>query len=387
MIDSDKFQRWKLVLGGQSDPNQEVSLGGGKEGEDVNFQEICNSLDALYDSDRRGGLGSSSPNVSRWLGDIRKYFPESVVSIMQKDAMDRIDIASLLEEPEFIETVEVNMEMVTTLLSLSRALPPKSKESARLIIQKLVNQLLEKLSNPLRQAVAGALNRASKKLRPKLREIDWDKTIRVNMKHYQKSHKTIIPERLIGNSKRGRSIHKNIILCLDQSGSMASSVVYSGVFGAVLASLPSIKTNMVVFDTAVVNLTESIQDPVDILFGVQLGGGTDINKALAYCQTLITRPDDTILILISDLYEGGDEKQMLRRMMEIKNSGVHCIALLALNDGGAPFYNHRVAGIFAEMGIPCFACTPDQFPSLMANAIQKGDLYHWLNKENIVIKL
>ena len=394
MIDSNKKQRWKLVLGGQSDPNGEIDLNGngsesgeeesGGGGEDL--QGICDSLDALYDSDRRGGLGSSSPKVSRWLGDIQKYFPSTVVSMLQKDIMDRLDLEELLSTPEFLETVEVNIEMVTTLMSLSRKMSPKVKESARIVIRKMVKELEEKLTNPTKQAVKGALSRSVRNNRPKFREIDWDKTIKANMKHYQTAYKTIIPERLIGNGKKGQSIQKHIILCIDQSGSMGTSVVYSGIFGAVLASISSLKTRMVVFDTAVADLTEDLKDPVDILFGVQLGGGTDINKALAYCQTQITRPDDTILILISDLYEGGDEKQMLRRVAEIKNSGVNFITLLALNDEGTPYYDTRNAGTFAAMDIPCFACTPDQFPSLMATAIQRLNIYDWMNQHNVKIK-
>ncbi|MBX7240875.1 MAG: VWA domain-containing protein [Bacteroidia bacterium] len=393
MLDKNKFQRWKLVLGGQSDAGNSIDLKSnpGNEGDqesegERNLQGVCDSLDALYDSDRRGGLGSSSPKVNRWLGDIQKYFPSTVVSMLQKDAMDRLGVEELLSEPEFLETVEVNIELVTTLMSLSRTMPQKVKESARVIIQKLVKQLEEKLTNPTKQAVKGALSRSVRNNRPKFREIDWDKTIKANMKHYQHAYKTIIPERLIGSGKRGQSVHKNIILCIDQSGSMGSSVVYSGVFGAVLASLPALNTRMVVFDTSVADLTENIKDPVDILFGVQLGGGTDINKALAYCQTLITKPDDTILILITDLYEGGDEKQMLRRVAEIKSSGVNFITLLALNDEGSPFYDTRNAGILAGMDIPCFACTPDQFPSLMAAAIQRISIYDWMNQNDIKIK-
>lgn len=386
-------------MGGQSDANNQVDLNKkgmkmeGEEEEDSQQQEeqgqqqdykgMCDTLDALYDSDRSGGLGSSNPNVSRWLGDVRKYFPSTVVSVIQKDAMDRMDLVSLLSEPDFMEQVEVNIGMVTTLMSLGRKLPPKVRESARVIIQKLVRELEEKLTNPTKQAVKGALSKAVRNNRPKLREIDWDKTIKTNMKHYQADYKTVIPERLIGNGRLGQSIKKHIILCIDQSGSMGTSVVYSGVFGAVLASVSTMKTSMVVFDTSVVDLTENLTDPVEILFGVQLGGGTDINKALTYCQNLITRPDDTILILISDLYEGGNEQQMLRRVAEIKQSGVRFITLLALNDEGAPYYDSRNAARFASMDIPCFACTPDQFPSLMAAAIQQQSIYEWLNQNNL----
>ena len=165
---------------------------------------------------------------------------------------------------------------------------------------------------------------------------------------------------------------------------MGTSVVYSGIFGAVLASLPAVQTKMVVFDTAVVDLSNNLQDPVDLLFGVQLGGGTDINKALGYCQTLIRRPEETILILISDLYEGGNQQEMLKRVANIVGAGTQFVALLALNDQGAPFYDHRNAEIMASFGVPSFACTPDLFPDLMAAVINRQDINQWAATNEIV---
>jgi hypothetical protein len=165
---------------------------------------------------------------------------------------------------------------------------------------------------------------------------------------------------------------------------MATSVVYSGIFGAVLASMPALKTQVVVFDTAVVDLTAELGDPVELLFGTQLGGGTDINRALAYCQTLIRQPHETILVLISDLFEGGDRAEMLQRAAALAGSGVQMIALLALSDDGAPGYDHNVAAFLAGLGIPSFACTPDLFPDLMAAAIGRHDLQQWAAARDIV---
>jgi uncharacterized protein with von Willebrand factor type A (vWA) domain len=174
-----------------------------------------------------------------------------------------------------------------------------------------------------------------------------------------------------------------VVLCIDQSGSMASSVVYASVFGAVLASLRAVRTRLVVFDTSVVDLTEQIDDPVDVLFGVQLGGGTDIAGALGYCESVITRPDDTILVLISDLFEGGVQEELLRRSSALVESGVQMVALLALSDQGAPVYDHDNAAALHRLGVPAFACTPDLFPDLMAAAIEKRDLATWAHSQNI----
>lgn len=361
----EKLTKWRMILGKKADPKGSVAMPGEMKGMDE-------TLEALYDSEKQSGLGNSSPNVNRWLGDIRKYFPSSVVQIMQKDALERLNLQEMLFEPELLETIEPDIGLVGTLLSLKSVIPQKTKETARLVVQKVVDDLQKRLRNPMREAVTGALNRSVRNRRPKLREINWHSTIKANLKHYQQDYKTIIPHTLIGYGKKGQSL-KEVILVVDQSGSMASSVVYASVFGAVMASLKALKTHMIVFDTAVVDLTKDLEDPVDILFGTQLGGGTDINKALAYAQSLIRVPNDTILILISDLYEGGNKTEMLKRAHQIKAAGVQFIALLALNDEGAPIYDKNIAASFAAIDIPSFACSPDQFPSLMAATINKEE--------------
>jgi Mg-chelatase subunit ChlD len=363
---SEKLTKWRLILGKQADPAVSVPL----EGEMMGLDGV---LDALYDSDRTGGLGSSSPNINRWLGDIRKYFPTSTVQLMQKDAIDRLNLKQLLLQPETLENLQPDVNLVATLLSLNKAMPQNTRETARMVIRKVVEDLEKRLAQPLREAIRGALNRAVKNRKPKYNEIDWHQTIRANLKNYQADLKTIIPEHLIGRGRKGQSL-KNIILLVDQSGSMAASVVYASIFGAVMASIRAVKTHMVVFDTEVVDLTAELKDPIDLMFGTQLGGGTDIHKALTYTEGLIQNPSETILILISDLYEGGNVGEMLKKASNIRESGVTFITLLALSDQGKPSFDKNIATQFANMDIPSFACTPDRFPDLMAAAIQKKDL-------------
>ncbi len=377
-LENERLRRWRLILGSQEADGTGCKLTG-------TDAKIDKSLDALYDSERSGGLGSSSPKVARWLGDIRNYFPSSVVKVMQQDALERLNLRQMLLQPEMLSAVEPDVHLVADLLSLSSIMPEKTKDTARQVVRRVVEELQRKLTNPTQQAVMGSLNRAIRNRRPRHHEIDWNRTIRANLKHYQPEYRTIIPEVRIGYGRK-RSNLRNIILCIDQSGSMATSVVYAGIFGAVLASLAAIQTRIVVFDTAVVDLTDEAQDPVELLFGTQLGGGTDINQALAYCQSFIQQPQDTILVLISDLYEGGDRKQMLKRVAAILNSGVQLVTLLALNDEGAPMYDHRIAEEFALMGSPAFACSPDKFPDLMAAAIQKQDIAQWAAANDIVTK-
>ena len=374
----ERLRRWRLVLGGDAEGTC-VALG-------LTDVAIDRTLQALYEpasNRRKGGLGASSPNVARWLGDVRTYFPASVVRVMQQDALERLNLKQMLLEPEMLQAVEPDVHLVATLLSLRGVIPNKTKDTARLVVRKVVEDLQKRLANPLIQAVMGALNRASRNRRPKHNEIDWNRTIRANLRHYQPEYNTIVPETRIGYGRK-RSSLRDIIMCVDQSGSMASSVVYAGIFGAVLASLPAVTTRMVVFDTSVVDLTDDLKDPVELLFGTQLGGGTDINRALGYCQGLVRQPHETILVLISDLYEGGNNREMLKRAAALVGAGVQVVALLALNDDGAPGYDHQNGASFAAFGAPAFACTPDLFPELMAAAINRQDMGQWAAAKGIV---
>ncbi|WP_067175927.1 VWA domain-containing protein [Microtetraspora niveoalba] len=375
----ERSRRWRLVLGGGDADGTGCALGGADAGMDV-------ALAALYDGgagrgERGAGLGGSAPRVARWLGDIRAYFPSTVVQVMQKDAIERLDLSRLLLEPEMLEAVEPDVHLVGTLLSLSRVMPEKARESARAVVRKVVAELEAKLAQRTRAAVTGALDRSARTHRPRrVADIDWDRTIRANLKNYLPERNTVVPSRLVGYARRQRAVQREVVLCIDQSGSMAASVVYSSVFGAVLASMRSLRTSLVVFDTAVVDLTDRLHDPVELLFGTQLGGGTDINRAIAYGQGLITRPTDSIFILISDLYEGGVRQEMLRRVAAMTAAGVQVIVLLALSDEGAPSYDRDNAAALAALGVPAFACTPDAFPGMMAAAIERRDISQWVER-------
>jgi len=372
MEEIDRDHRWRLLIGKDQDTESEFQL-------DKALSAIDDSLEFLYRSQegkQQGSLDASSPRVARWLGDIRSYFPTTVVRALQKDAFKRLNLTSMLLEPELLTEAQPDVNLVATILSLSSVMPAKTKETARIVVQRVVEDLLRRLSQPMEQAVRGSLNKSVRTRRPRHNEINWHETIKRNLKHYQPEYKTIIPETRIGFGRR-RSKLKDVILCIDQSGSMGTSVVYSSIFGAVMASIPALSTRLVVFDTAVVDLTENLTDPVDILFGVQLGGGTDIARALTYCKSLVTRPSDTVLVLITDLYEGGDQEKFRATVAELVGAGVRLVCLLALNDEGAPFFDKENAAFLASRGVPSFACTPDRFPDVMAAALQDGDVTTW----------
>lgn len=373
---SERKRRWALALGGE-----DAALTTDSD------QRMSRALDALYDEDqpKSGGLGGSAPRVARWLGDIREFFPAPVVQVIQKDAFDRKGLRQMLLQPEFLATVEADVHLVADLIALRNVMPDKTIETARQVIGKVVAELLKRLESRTAEAIRGAVDRSQRTSRPRFADIDWPRTITANLRHYQPDLQTVIPERLIGYQRRQRRLADldEVVLCVDQSGSMATSVVYSSIFAAVMASIPAVKTRLVCFDTAIVDLTEELADPVQVLFGVQLGGGTDINRAIAYCEERIEQPTKTHLVLISDLYEGGNAEELLARIARLVGLGVNVIALLALSDSGRPGYDPRNAEAFAALGVPVFACTPDQFPALMAAALRREDIAAWAAGEDI----
>lgn len=324
---------------------------------------------------RSAGMGGSSPRLSKWLGDIRNYFKDDVVPVIQQDAIERKGLKQLLFEPEMLKNVHPNVQLVGTLMSLKGQIPERTKETARMVVRAVVEQIKLALEQKIRQAVLGALNRREHSPLPNASTIDWKWTIGRNLKNYNSDLQTIIPERVYFFSRAQRSNNWTVIIDMDQSGSMADSVVYGAVFGSIFASLPALETHVIAFDTEVVDLTEQCgNDPVDMLFGVQLGGGTDINKSVGYCEQFIKEPKSTLFFMITDLFEGGNQAQLVRRLSDMVASGVRVMCLLALNDSGTPCFDEGLAKKLSAMGIPCFACTPQRLPDLLEGALRGADL-------------
>lgn len=386
----ERLRRWRLVLGSPAAPA--AATGQASDDHELSARDagMDRALAAVYDAapavgqHRQAGLGASAPAVTRWLGDIRTYFPAPVVRVLQQDALERLGLRRMLLEPELLAVVEPDVHLVGVLLSLRSALPERTRHTAENVVRKVVEEIEQRLAAELHRAVLGALDRAARSRRPRLPDVDWPATIRANLKHYQPGQRTIIAETLIGHARRRRiAALKDVVLLVDQSGSMTSSVVHAGVLAASLASLRAVSTRLVLFDTSVVDLTGQLTDPVELLFGIQLGGGTDINRAVAYGQSLITRAADTIMILITDLFEGGDRASLVARIKSIADSGVTLVVLLALSDDGAPSYDHKLAATCAGLGVPAFACTPDRFPDLLASAIRREDLAAWASRHDL----
>ena len=379
MEHNEQMARWRLILGSES---QETFAGMGASPLSQEQLLMDSALAAIYggpgesfgEKVRGAGRGPSSPHISKWLGDLRSLFDPEMVAVVQNDAITRKGLQQLLLEPELLEGLEPDLNLASTLLMLKDQIPKKSKESARKFIRKIVEEINKLLEQDVRRAVTAALNRRAHSPLPSAAAIDFPCTIRRNLRHYNPELGAIIPERVWFFDRSSRANRWHIILDIDQSGSMGESILYSSVMACILASMTAVQTHVVAFDTQIMDLTPLCADPVDLLFGFQMGGGTDIAKSIAYCQGLVQEPSKTIFFLISDLEEGGNRAALLRRLEELKASGVTVVTMLAIANGGKPYYDAQTAQRIAGMGIPCFACTPEKLPQVLERVLKGQSL-------------
>lgn len=378
MENKEILKRWRLILGSGCD-EMINSLGGAAE---MSADELLmdSALSQIYGNDSganmtgTSGRGASSPKLTKWLGDLRSLFASAEIKVIQNDAIERKGLKQLLFEPEMLNGLEPDISTASLLLMLKDQIPAKSKDNARQYIAKIVEDINRRLSDDIKRSVTAAMNRREHSPIPSASALDYKLTIRRNLKNYDPGLKTILPEKFYFFERVSRSASRTVILDIDQSGSMGESAIYSSVMGCILASISSVKTHVVAFDTAVTDLTEMCSDPVDLLYGIQLGGGTDIERSVAYCTDLITEPEKTTMFLVTDLYEGGNRNGLIRRLGELKESGVNVIVLLAISDSGKPMFDESIAEKIAAFDIPCFACPPEKLPEMLEAALKKRSL-------------
>ncbi len=391
-VDVEQVKRWRLILGESSQEAMSGMCAGGcaLSAEQLEMDE---ALGVLYDGDSGGEIsrddweskkigrhgatkGRSMPKVARWLGQIRDFFPNDVVVLLQHDAIERHGMKELLFEPEIMANVVPSVDLAAAVLQLKNLVPEKAKAAARDLVARVVEQLREKLETDFAKAVRGSLNRNEHSPFRSLPNLDWPRTIRRNLKNYDATLGTIIPEQMSFFSRRHRQNEWNVIIAMDQSGSMHSSLIYGGIMGAILASMPAVETHVVAFNhDEVVDLTEHCDDPVDLLFGVQLGGAEDYWMATNYCERFMHTPSKTLYILIADLHDTSpNEKRFVRKMEHLLESGIHAVTLLAISDQGQPAYNEGLAKKLSKLGMPCFGCVPDRLPDLLAAVLKGNDL-------------
>ncbi|HYF52284.1 MAG TPA: VWA domain-containing protein [Planctomycetota bacterium] len=391
-IDPVNLARWRLILGKSAEePLQKMGNCGGRPILGGDQGELDEALEAIYGGDeiekdewegdpkigRHGSAkGRTMPRVAKWLDQIRSFFPKDVVVLLQKDAIERKGLKQLLFEPEVMANVEPSMDLAATVLAMKNMVPEKAKSAARDLVRRVVEDVRKRLESQFTQAIRGALQRNRHSPFRSLPNLDWPRTIRRNIKNYNTDLKTIIPEQISFFSRQQRQNQWNIIIAMDQSGSMATSLIYGGIMGAILASIGSVETHVVAFNHEdVVDLTEHCSDPVDLLFGVQLGGAEDYWKATCYCERFMHTPAKTLYVLLADLHDTSpNTKRFVKKMEFLLESGVKAIGLLAITDQGTPSYNESLAETLAKMGMPCFGCTPERLPEMLAGVLRGNDL-------------
>jgi hypothetical protein len=397
-MSQEQMQRWRLILGKSAEekfPDSALSgdlasmdealemVYGGEEG------AADDSLDLTREEWERGPRGPHGavrgrtyPRVARWLGEVRRLFPTDVVALVQKDAIERRGLKQLLFEPEMLAQVEPSIDLASMILSLKNLIPEKAKDAARALVRKVVEELRRRLESRMHQAVRGALNRNQHSPFRTLANLDWQRVIRRNLKNYNADLKKLIPEHLSFFSRTQKRNEWNVIIAMDQSGSMASSLIYGGVMGAIFATMPAVETHVVAFNHEdVVDLTAECQDPVDLLFGIQLGGAEDYWMATRYCEQLMHTPARTLYILLADLYDtSAHESKFVAKMEQLLESGIKAVTLLAISDQGKPSYNHNLAQTLTNLGMPCFGCTPDHLPDLLEAVLKGQDLQRFASQ-------
>lgn len=355
--------KWRLVLGRAAEP--QIPLGN-----DPRLAALDRALSFVYDASLAPSQPSVPADLAEWLARIREFFPQEVVALVQNDAIERRNLRQLLFEPEALASLDRNLDLVKTIVAAKDLLPARARDVAREIVREVAARLRAKLETSVRTSIVGALRRNRRSAIPVYRNIDWKRTIEKNLRHWIPDRRLLVPERFHFSANELRRREWKVILLVDQSGSMATSVIHSSILASVLASLDVVRTHLVLFDTSIVDLTPHLVDPVDLLFGARLGGGTDIAQAVEYGQSLVDAPERTIFVLITDLFEGGDRDVLLRRLTALVESRVRTFCVLALTDDARASYDADLAREVAALGVPTFAATPQSLVDLLGGALR-----------------
>jgi len=353
--------------GGKSD--------GAKEGFDKEkLMEIDKTLDLVYggteDQRRTAGLGPSNLSIPDWIENVKEFFPTDTKEVLEKDLIERSDIKDIIANPELFEKVETSLEMVKTIISLKDMLPNEVKDIARNVVRKVVEKLKDKFKDDAEKHIIGAIKRDMHTPIKVFRNIDWKDSIRRNLKHYDPTLKKLIMAEPRFYCAEKKKKPWQIVILIDESGSMTNSIIYSVVIASIFATLPAVHTNLIIFDTQVVDLSDRIDDPVEVLMTVQLGGGTDITRAVRYGQSLIKNPKKTIMVIISDFYEGRSYDQLTDTLKKVLEGQTKILGIAALDYNNEPMFNRKYAKSLNHLGIDVLASTPNNLPELIAKLMQ-----------------
>ena len=301
---------------------------------------------------------------------VHRLFPRQAKEVLERELVRRRGLSELLEKPELLERVEPSVELAKTLLTHRELLNPKTRVLARKIIGQVVRELKEKLEVQVEPAIVGALRRDRHSPRKVFRNLDMKTTLRRNLTHWDEEQGRLLVERAYFFAAERNHRPWHVIVAVDQSGSMLDSAIFSAVMASIFYELPAMRTSLYLFDTEVADLSDQVGQPVDVLLQVQLGGGTDIAKAVRYARRLVREPARTILVLISDFYEGGAESDLLRETSELSESGVRLIGLGALGYDARPDYNRSLGRRLRKVGMDILVCTPERLAECIGQIIR-----------------
>ncbi len=366
----DPLQRWRLLLGEAAQP----ALGE----LDADAAAADAALDWLYGRDpelaqrgeRRGGGGASQLNTPDWINEIHRLFPREVIERLEQDAVERYGIDEVVTNLEVLERIEPSAALLRAVLHTKHLMNPEVLAAARKLVAEVVRRIMEKLATEVRQAFSGTRDRRRRSRVRIARNFDFRRTLRENLHRWDPQRGKLFVEAPAFFSRvRSHAEKWDIILLVDQSGSMVDSVIHAAVMAACLWHLPGMRTRLVAFDTAVVDLTADVADPVELLMRVQLGGGTDIARAVAYAQGQISSPSRSIVVLISDFYEGGSEYELVRRVKALVGAGATVLGLAALDARAEPVYNRALAARLVREGAHVAAMTPGELAAWLAEKV------------------
>ena len=360
---NENLNKWRLILGKDAENHINFS---GSYSDKISFEDMEETLDYLYGMEygdeimRMGGNGGSNLYTAQWITKVRNIFPKKPVEILEKQALEHFNMTELLTDKEVLKKMEPNTDLLKTILQFKHLMKNDVIIEAKRIIKKVVDEITQKLQTDIQKSLLGKLNRNMPSNVKSMRNLDIKRTIHRNLKNYDVDNKRLVLKNIYFNSRIKRHSKWKIIIAVDESGSMLDSVIYSAVMAGIFAKLPMVDTKLVIFDTQVVDLSGYVDDPVEVLMGLQLGGGTDIAKAISYCESLCTNAHQTIFITVTDLYEGGNPKSLLKTCSDIITGGSKMIFLTALDSDANPVYDKHLGQQLANMGAFVGAMTPEQ---------------------------
>ncbi|MBO4514515.1 MAG: VWA domain-containing protein [Lachnospiraceae bacterium] len=374
---TEQLNKWRLMLGRYADG--QISFGEDSQ----TFQDMDNVLDYLYSreygedegvrdpKELMGGSGQSQLTVSKWINEVNRLFPKETIEVLEKEALDRYGMTELLTDESVLEKLEPNQELLKLIIQLKGLMNPKVLQAAKEIVRRVVEELRKKFEQEIRQSLTGRIDKNHENPIATARNLDVKTTILRNLKNYDKEKQRLVLEKVYFFSRVKHSVTWDVVICVDESGSMLDSVIHSSVMAGIFASLPMLETKLVIFDTNVVDLSESVDDAVETLMSVQLGGGTDIGKAMRYCETLVKNPERTIFVLVTDLYEGGRPQEMFACARGLVEAGVKLMILTALDKEANPNYDRKAAAKMAALGANVAAMTPGELADWVGGIIHE----------------